>query len=38
MAKQQIIKGKQNKNRNNTNKYIPIAIRKQEKNKNSTNN
>ena len=24
---------KQNKNRNNTNKYLPIAIRKQQKNK-----
>ena len=24
--------------RNNTNKYLPIAIRKQQKNKNSTNN
>ena len=23
---------------NNTNKYLPIAIRKQQKNKNSTNN
>ena len=30
--------GKQNKYRNNTNKYFPIAIRKQQKNINSTNN
>ena len=26
------------KNGNNTNKYLPIAIRKQQKNQNSTNN
>jgi hypothetical protein len=33
-----LFNGKQNKNRNNTNKYLPIAIRKQQKNKkNSTN-
>ena len=29
---------KTNKNKNNTNMYLPIAIRKQQKNKNSTNN
>ena len=29
---------KTKKNRNNTNKYLPIATRKQQKNKNSTNN
>jgi hypothetical protein len=29
---------KTNKTRNNTNKYVPVAIRKQQKNKNKTNN
>ena len=32
------INGKQSKNRNNTSKYLPIAIRKQQKNIKSTNN
>jgi hypothetical protein len=32
-----LFNGRQNKNKNNTNKYLPIAIRKQQKNKNSTN-
>ena len=29
---------KTKQNKNNTNKYLPIAIRKQQKNKNITNN
>ena len=33
-----MINGRQNKNKNNTNKYLPIAIKKQQKNINSTNN
>ena len=37
-ALQLIINGRQNKNKKNTNKYLPIAIRKQQKNKNSINN